>query len=112
MMGDDIGIIIEKARELSESIGRHEITRRYHEAKDRMSKDRSSQELYSRLVAMGKELSFLISREESFETKETGEREFLRNELEQNPLVKEYIHAQREYLELLKRVIDKIRNPS
>jgi cell fate (sporulation/competence/biofilm development) regulator YlbF (YheA/YmcA/DUF963 family) len=111
MMEDDIGIIIEKARELSESIRKHEISRRYHETRDKMKNDRRAQELYGRLVTMGKELSFLISREETIETEGTGERELLRRELEQNPLVKEYIRAQREYLEMLKMVIEKIKTP-
>jgi len=35
----------------------------------------------------------------------------MQRDLEQNSLVREYIQAQADYLDLLKRVIEKIKNP-
>ncbi|OHD70150.1 MAG: hypothetical protein A2W19_05010 [Spirochaetes bacterium RBG_16_49_21] len=110
-MQEDISRIIEKARELSDSIRSHAITRSYDEIREKMRSDRNAQELYAKLVMMGKEISMLLAREEKIEAKDSSEYELLREELDHNPLVKEYIQTQREYLDLLKKVIERIENP-
>lgn len=111
-MADRIDPIIEKARALSASIRRHGATHRYNENMARMSADRKSQELYSRLVSLGKEINDRMTRGESAITGITSEYELLKQELAENELVREYIQSQQEYLGLLKKVIEKIKNPA
>ena len=110
-MSESIDSIIEKARMLSESIKRHDSTARYNENLARMNADRDSQELYARLVSIGKEINDRMARGESAVSTVTSEYEILKRELEDNALVREYIRSQQEYLGLLKKVIDRIKNP-
>lgn len=110
-MPDDIAIIIEKARELSASIRGHELTRRYNECLARMNKDRTAQELYMKLISMGKELNDIMAAGGIVQRPQTSEYELMQKDLENNPLVREYIQAQSEYLDLLKKVTEKIKNP-
>ncbi len=111
-MTESLQPIIRKARELAASIRDHDITRRYNECLDRMSQDRMAQQLYSRLIAMGKELNDRISAGGEVEQQNSSEREMMQRELEENTLVKDYIQAQKEYLDLLGKVIEKIKNPA
>jgi cell fate (sporulation/competence/biofilm development) regulator YlbF (YheA/YmcA/DUF963 family) len=110
-MNDTIQPIIDKARDLSASIREHEATRRYNECRSRISNDRTAQQLYSKLIAIGKELSDRIAAGGVIERQESSEYELMQRELEQNTLVKEFIQSQKEYLDLLNRVIEKIKNP-
>ena len=111
-MSDIIDPIIEKARALSGSIRRHPFTHRYNENLARMSTDRKSQELYSRLVTLGKEINDRMTRGEPAIAGATSEYELLKQELQENELVREYIQSQQEYLGLLKKVIDTVKNPA
>ena len=110
-MPDDIQYIIDKAKMLSASIRNHPVTLRYNECRNRMGNDRNAQELYTNLVALGKELNETISSGGTVEPQRTTEYELMQRRLEQNPLVKEIIQSQKEYLELLKKVIEKIKKP-
>jgi len=110
-MPDDIQSIIDKAKTLSASIRSHPVTLRYNVCRGKMNNDRSAQKLYTDLVTLGKELNETISSGGTVERQQTTEYEMMQRELEQNPLVKEFIRCQKEYLELLKRVIEKIKNP-
>lgn len=111
-MTDSIQPIIRKARELASTIREHGIAIRYHETLSRIGNDRAAQQLYARLIAIGKEINDRLSAGGPIERQESSEYEMMQKELEQNPLVKEYIQTQREYLDLLNKVIEKIKNPS
>ncbi len=110
-MDDDIRAIIERAQELSALIRAHETTRRYESCRARMNNDRKAQDLYARLVAMGRDVNAALSGGGDAARRST-ETELLQKELERNPLVIEFISSQKGYLELLKMVIDRIREPS
>ncbi len=110
-MTDSIQPIIEKARDLAASIREHDITIRYNECLSRMNRDRKAQQLYSRLIAMGKELNDRLSAGSVIEQNNTSEHAMLQRELEENTLIKDYIQSQKDYLELLGKVIEKIKNP-
>lgn len=110
-MTESIHSIISKARELAGSIRAHEITSRYNECRGRMNNDRTAQMLYSKLVAMGKELNEQMASGGPAAPQRSSEYELLQRELEENTLVKEYIQSQKAYLDLLNRVIEKIKNP-
>ncbi|MBN1497379.1 MAG: YlbF family regulator [Spirochaetes bacterium] len=110
-MSDEVDLIIEKAKELSASIRGHELTLRYNECLARMNNDRTAQDLYMKLVSMGKELNDIMASGGVVQRPQTSEYEIMQRDLEQNSLVREYIQAQADYLDLLKRVIEKIKNP-
>ena len=110
-MPDSVQLIIEKTRELSRSIKSLEITRSYNDMQLKMKSDRTAQELYAKLVMMGKEINSRLAGGSIEENDRSYEYGLLQRELEQNPLVKEYIRTQREYLDLIKRVIARIKNP-
>lgn len=110
-MQDDIQAIIGKAKELAALIRNNAATVRYNDCRERIHRDRTAQDLYSRLVAMGRELNAAIAEGRRSDSL-TSESDLLQKELERNPLVKEYISSQKEYLELLKKVIEKIKAPS
>lgn len=111
-MQEQIRIIIGKARDLAGAIREHEITKRYNECRAGMSGDRKSRDLLSRLVALGQEINERIARGETVGPESSSEYEFMRQELESNQLVKDYIQSQKEYLDLLKSVIKRIKDPS
>ncbi len=111
-MADAVDIIIEKARALSGSITRHAATIRYNENLAKMNADRTSQNLYARLVSMGKEINERMARGETPISTVTSEYELLKREMADNALVREFIQSQQEYLNLLKKVIEKIKNPA
>jgi cell fate (sporulation/competence/biofilm development) regulator YlbF (YheA/YmcA/DUF963 family) len=111
-MQDQFRAIIEKAGDLAASIRDHEISKRYAECRSGMNGDRKARDLHSRLVAMGREINERIARGETIGPESTSEHEFMRQELEGNALVKNYIRSQKEYLGLLKSVIERIKNPS
>jgi cell fate (sporulation/competence/biofilm development) regulator YlbF (YheA/YmcA/DUF963 family) len=111
-MADSIQPIIRKARELAATIREHDATLRYNECLARMNRDREAQQLYSRLIEMGKDLNDRIAAGSDIERDNTSERAMLQRELEENTLVKEYIQSQKDYLDLLGKVIEKIKNPT
>ena len=110
-MPDDINFIIEKARELSATIREHELTRRYNECLALMNNDRTAQDLYMKLISMGKELNDIMTAGGIVQRQQSSEYELMQRDLENNPLVRDYIQAQADYLDLLKKIIEKIKNP-
>ena len=104
--------IILKARELSRLISEHDLTRKYEQALTEITKDRDAQELLSELIIMGQELNARAARGESMKPDSPSEQEFLRERFEKKPAVNNYNHAENDYLNLLKAVIEKIKNPA
>lgn len=104
--------IIAKAKELSELINNHEITKRYRESLEKMKDDAVAQKLLSELVLIGRNINESLSSGGSSEMPGTAEMELLKQEFEKNETVKNHILAQREYLNLINRVQEKIKNPA
>lgn len=107
MAGEEL--IIQKARELAAMIENHDVTVRYRESLDRMKNDPAAQKLLSELIRIGGEISSQGDTTQGGTGK--GELELLKSEFEQNDTVKNHILAQREYLSLIQRVQEKIKNP-
>lgn len=103
--------IIEKARELSELINNHEVTKRYRESLEMMKDDEAAQKLLSDLVLLGRDINESLSSGGTTERPGAAEMELLKQEFEKNETVKNHILAQREYLDLINRVQDRIKNP-
>ena len=108
---ENIDRIIEKARELSGMIEKSEIAREYYEGIQLMQKDAKAQNLLAKLISLGRELNESISSGESSHTHGGAEIELIREEMENNELVKKYILAQKNYVNLLKLVQERIKNP-
>lgn len=102
--------IVEKARELARMIENHEITLRYRESVEKMKHDAVAQRLLAELVRIGGELN-KISGTDAEMTTGKAELEMLKNEFDNNQIVKDHILSQKEYLDLIKMVQDRIKNP-
>jgi len=103
--------IIAKARELSELINNHEVTGRYRESLEKMKGDPVAQKLLSELIVLGRDINESLSSGEASDKHGAAEMELLKQEFEKNETVKNHILAQREYLNLINSVQDKIKNP-
>jgi cell fate (sporulation/competence/biofilm development) regulator YmcA (YheA/YmcA/DUF963 family) len=110
-MNENIQDIIEKAKELSNCIRNHRITRNFNDFSLKMKSDSCAQELYARMVELGKEINSCMLRDDGYQTAPSSEYALLQKDLDQTPLVKEYIRSQKEYLALLQKVIERIKNP-
>jgi len=103
--------IIEKARELSQMIENSDIAREYYDGIELMQKNVKAQNLLSKLVSLGRELNESISSGDASLSPGGAEIQLLREEIEKDDLVKNYILAQKNYVNLLKLVQEKIKNP-
>jgi len=105
---EDYSKIIQTANELSQMIDSHEITVRYKESLEKMKNDVKAQELLAELVMMGRDLNENLT---SGTRPGAAEMEILKKEFEANETVKNHILAQKEYLNLIKLVQERIKNP-
>ncbi len=111
-MGPERREIIEKTRQLSALIREHETSRRYRECQEKILSDKKAQELYKKLVIMGSEINRRVSSGGQYTPERTQENELLQQELQDNELVREFIVAQKAYLNLIMEVAERIKNPS
>ena len=103
--------IIQKAKELALMIKNHEISLRYRDSLAKMKQDVTSQKLLMELIRIGGELN---------NSADTGsepimgkaEAEILKNEFYGNKLVKDHILIQKEYIDFITKIQDRIKNPT
>jgi cell fate (sporulation/competence/biofilm development) regulator YlbF (YheA/YmcA/DUF963 family) len=103
-------LIIEKAKELASMIKSHEISLRYRDSLEKMKQDTVSQKLLMELIRIGGELNNSTGNDREVIIGK-AESEFLKNDFNNNKLVKDHILVQKEYVDLIKMVQDRIRNP-
>lgn len=108
---ENFDTIIDKARELSQMIEDSEISNNYYESIKMMQQDSKAQQLLSRLILLGKELNDAINSGEKDSLPGGAEAELIREEIEKNDLVKNYILSQKNYVNLIKLVQERIKNP-
>lgn len=101
--------IVEKARELSRMIENHEITVRYRDSLEKMKNDVVAQRLLAELIRLGGELNKSGESDDPIAGK--AELEMLKTEFDNNKIVKDHILYQREYLDLIKMVQERIKDP-
>ena len=104
--------IIAKAVELSELINNHEVTLKYRESLEKMQRDPVAQKLLSDLILLGQDINESLSSGKASDRHGAAEIDLLKQEFEKNETVREHILAQREYLNLINSVQDKIKNPA
>jgi len=102
--------IIEKARELARMIENHEITVRYRDSLEKMKSDAVAQRLLAELIRIGEEIQ-TQSGTDAGSSAGRAELEILKDEFEKNKTVKDHILIQKEYLDLIKLVQERIKNP-
>ena len=107
----DKSVIVEKAQYLNTLIQKHSVYIRYMDALQKLVHDYKSQHLLEKLVIMGKEVNERLYSEGEHMGSNIAEQQVLKTELENNPLVKEFILAQKEHLNLLHKVIERIKYP-
>jgi cell fate (sporulation/competence/biofilm development) regulator YlbF (YheA/YmcA/DUF963 family) len=100
--------VIDKADELNQIINSHEITLRYKNALSLIKTDSSAQEIYGRLVNLGKVLAEVKDSGKELGDDFVRENESLSVDLANNPIVKEFVEAQKSYFEMMAAVQKKI----
>jgi cell fate (sporulation/competence/biofilm development) regulator YlbF (YheA/YmcA/DUF963 family) len=101
--------IMVSAETLGASVSEHPRSRRYSSALDKMKADTRAQEVYARLVKLGKEITDVKDNSSELTEEFINENARLRDELLEFPVVTEFIESQKEYFEMMKAVQDKIR---
>ncbi len=102
--------IIEKAKELAGLIENHEITVRYRESLERMKHDAAAQRILAELIKIGGVIKNQVRADEDSSIGR-AELEILKDEFEKNKTVKDHILVQREYLDLINNIQERIKNP-
>ena len=108
---DSFSLIVEKARELGKMIENSGITRIYYNNIQLMQNDVKSQRLLARLISLGRELDEAASGDTGGELTGKAEAELIKDELENNELVRNYILSQKDYVNLMQKVQERTKNP-
>ncbi len=103
--------IIDKARELSLMIRDHEYTVKYRETSESMRADAGAQKLLADLIRVGRELAENADSDEDKKKEISRENDYLNQELKDNDTVKNHILAQKQYLDLIRQMQERIKNP-
>ena len=109
-MGISVEEIIDKAVELKSLINENHITISFEEGKKAISNDAEAQKILSKLIQTGEKLSQTIYNQDSRENY-SEELALLEKEMEAHPVVKEFLTHQKQYLNMLQLVIEKIKEP-
>ena len=109
---NDISKIIEKASLLSKMIEEHEITIKYTASLEKMKSDKKAQELLAKLVIMGRDLNEKMLNNENPVFEAQAEKELIMKELEENPIVKEHVLIEKEYILMISQIQEQIKNPN
>ena len=108
-MDNSFADIASRADDLGKLITEHPRTKRYAGALERMKGDSKAQEIYARLVKLGKEIAEIKEDTKELSEEFIAENDRLRVELTESPIVTEFIESQKDYFEMMKDVQDRIR---
>jgi cell fate (sporulation/competence/biofilm development) regulator YlbF (YheA/YmcA/DUF963 family) len=101
--------VLEQARHVNSLLRESSVFTDFQQAEERLKQNREARETLSRLIEMGGRIN--IDLREGKELEETAESQLLREELKKHPEVRDYLAAQSAYLELLTRIMERIRKP-
>jgi cell fate (sporulation/competence/biofilm development) regulator YlbF (YheA/YmcA/DUF963 family) len=107
----DISKIIEKAAILSKMIEENGITIKYNASLEKMKSDKKAQDLLTKLVMLGRDINEKMLNNENPIFEAQAEKELILKELEENPIVKEHVLIEKEYISMISQIQDKIKNP-
>ena len=102
--------IIEKARKLAQLLKAHPVTRRYEESIETMKGDRNAQGVLEKIVMLGRDLNEKLQGDDTAGPG-PAEQMLLKEELDKHPEVQEHIIAQKDYLVMIQKVQELIREP-
>lgn len=102
--------IIEKAQKLAQLLKAHPVTIRYEESLEVMKGDRDAQSVLEKIVMLGRDLNEKLQGDNSGGPG-PAEQMLLKEELDKHPEVQEHIIAQKDYLAMIQKVQDLIRDP-
>ena len=108
-MEDRFPEISAKAAELSSLIQAHPRARRYLQALEKMKEETKAQDVYARLVKMGKEIADVKDKDKELSEEFISENARLREDIIKYPVVTEFIESQKDYFELMKEVQDSLK---
>jgi cell fate (sporulation/competence/biofilm development) regulator YlbF (YheA/YmcA/DUF963 family) len=107
----DVEVIIKKSEELADLIENHEIYKKYADLLTKLKNDSVASELHAKLIALGQELSDKANSGADPQADHTAENALLKDQLEGNQLIKDFLQAQKVYVNFIKLVQEKISNP-
>jgi len=110
-MENELENIIAKAAELSSLIRSSGAAMEYESRLAEISRDRGSLELLDRLTAAGREIHEKTELGETIVPGHSAEYQLIEEELKDNQLVKDFLLAQKSYLQLMQDVINLIKDP-
>ena len=110
-MDKEIKVIIDKANELSNLMKNHKITIDFMKSAEEIKQDRRTQTLLEKLVFEGEKLNEKINSGDDVILDNTYEIELLKAELEENEMAKNHIIIQKEYLNMINTVLERIKTP-
>jgi cell fate (sporulation/competence/biofilm development) regulator YlbF (YheA/YmcA/DUF963 family) len=100
--------ILLKTDELASLLKSHPFSIRYINALSFMKNDEKAQDLYNRLVKVGKMITELKDTDKALDDDFILQNEKIGKELSESPIVKEFVEAQKQYFEMMAAVQKKI----
>ncbi len=102
--------VLDQARHVSSMLRESSVFRNFQQAEEGLRQSREARETLSRLIEMGGRINVELLEGKKLE--ETAESRLLREELEKRPEVRDFLAAQSAYLDLLTRIMERIRKPA
>lgn len=96
--------ILELADEIAAELQQHPLAKEFEKCQSVLKNDMDAQRLMSELIAMGESLSEKGNRGEPVTAEKNAENMLLQQRLEKNETVKNFIKAQKDYLNLIQAV--------
>jgi cell fate (sporulation/competence/biofilm development) regulator YlbF (YheA/YmcA/DUF963 family) len=100
--------ILLKTDELASLLKSHPFSIRYINALSYMKSDEKAQDLYNRLVKVGKMIAEIKDTDQALDDDFILQNEKIGKELSDSPIVKEFVEAQKQYFEMMAAVQKKI----
>jgi len=100
--------ILQEAKRLGKLLAGHPSARAYMEAKKRLNADASAQQLLKDYEAQARKIAELERQTKPVEVEDKRRLAELQSQISANDVLKDFMHAQVEYLDLLRRAHDAI----
>lgn len=101
--------ILDIAKELGTLINNREEVIEFNKVKEKFDNDKTAQHLFNELVIIGGQLSEKGAKGEAVKLEQSAEYKILEQKLSKNETVKEFISAQKKYLNLISSIQQAIR---
>ena len=101
--------ILELASKLSTAITNHKRYKMFKEAEEQLKKDNEAKEISEKLEKQSKKIYQLEKDSKPVEVEEKKKLQQLKGEVASNPSIQKFLKAQADYVELMKRLNERIK---